>query len=1160
MLGRIGGPAIAPPPRPVAKPVPVANPQTGNNPRGTAITALPQVAPRTVTTGANPRGMTIDLPIRPPTVNDQQAINPDPASVVKVFESQPKAQQQAIVAGAMKNPGLPTSKIVLNYARQAGGYGVPVASVFGPRPTLAQVEQPFHGVAAVIGKMFVNAARDAVSLPAETLPTVAAIGSHVVSAGGDLVTGNFGGAAQQEKQAAGGIVDPYIQLAEHPVRTFVDHPLLTPLMLEPLHGVARVMAAPIRAFAPESALGRVVSTDRPGIALTGKLTHERPAYNLSPTVKPGQVALEKMLYKHAPTGELIPREGGTGSFLRNRQINQEIGQLVGTRERIRVVNREEARGAREDAVTPSLPRRAASAAKRTLAYGSKRAAIPGADVLARIADAAIRRPDTVEEDLRTHLAQVSANRPNLLDDPKALKAHDEYVKQTNRALNNKAFLRNPVPAFKAAAAYAKDYAPVEAEAARLGHFGRITSDALQRRTLMHYAVTHMGASMDDVKGLVDTNGDPLSNGQILSHLKSSDGTGGRLPAYTPDRVRFDSEGDARRANFVSSERRPLPSTKKNTLYAYTHGLTEPGHAALTEQHVLMRGIVDSHHSQNAYLDALPTQKPGGGYWDTFEGAKRDAPPGYRPINVAQPFHSQESLDQALQDAAPATIEEEAVRRSLDLSSRLQPGAKGRWAIVDDRALAALRQHENQIQPNALLRTIRGLNNQFRTVALATSAKHIPGVAQEDLIRDIAGGVGFRSWVTGRRLLSTAEQLRPEAGKELRTSLTGGQLAGMTQAAKTYTVADHWAGTNAYPFLKAMEATFKAPGLRQLRTTWRAWTKFAIGSTKHLLEQQHQIAGLGKAALREHGYAEAARTAGFMGLVHRAFGLHGQMLDDAARGLFDPAKARQMRATINQLYGKWTGLSPSAQTALMFSPFGLWWANSVRFLARMPIDQPVKTGLLAAATVGTQQQRQQQGLDMFAPNALPPYEQGGIPAGGKILAQNYYSPFGIANDPLETAEGLLQPWLTPAVTAALGVDWLGKPLTSPGQNTDRYNEKTPNTGQRLQYIIDSVLASFVPLYSKAEQVATGGATQLDVTPSGILPPLVRGKAPATETPGNGPLAGLKKAMFPFREYTAAQGGSSIGGGLGDIVLPGSGDLSGVVLPGASTGSLKDVVIP
>src|SRR3984885_14089495 len=220
---RRGG-VLPPPP----KPPPNANINTGANPRGVSITARPQVAPRALTTGANPRGVAIAQPSRPPTVNDTEATNPDPASVIKVFEAQPKAQQQAIVAGAQKNPTLPASKIILNYARKAGGLGVSVASVFGPKPTLAQVEAPLNSVGGFIAKLLVHGAMDAYQMPASTVESL-------YGAGKQAVEGHIGTAAKM-------FVDPYVQLAEHPLSTLEQHPLNTALM----------------ALGPEDAIGRGV--------------------------------------------------------------------------------------------------------------------------------------------------------------------------------------------------------------------------------------------------------------------------------------------------------------------------------------------------------------------------------------------------------------------------------------------------------------------------------------------------------------------------------------------------------------------------------------------------------------------------------------------------------------------------------------------------------------------------------------------------------------------------------------------------------------------------------------------------------------------------------------------------------------------------------------
>jgi hypothetical protein len=1081
-------------------------------------------------------------------------------TVLNVFQHQNASQRQAIVKGALTNTASPEAKMIRDYVSQTGGSGsdwttaaIHGATVRAALPALSGFE-----------KVLSNAAMDAANLPAETLSSIAANAGALK----DVLTPGKTGKGLGE---LGNIyVKPYVQTVEHP-KMLLQHPLNEYLMWAgPLHGLTRLAAAPVRALAPESAAGGALSLERPGVAVTGRLTAERPQYSPYPLIKAGQVALEKAAYRRNETGELVPR----GAQRLARQVNQGVGEMVGVQERIRRANRGAVLDARESAIRPSRAVRAAKAVAQSWRYGPEAPTIPGANVLTRIADATIRRPDTVEHDLQLHREQVAANRPNLVLRPRDLAAHDAYVAELDAALNNKAFLRNPVPAFKAAAAYHRDYVPVQNKAQALGHYGDMTREALDRRALYHYASTHMGARVEvdpakwaayeralealpkqhpdwsfgqlqaalrrvrpEPQLLVDKaaaagrdNGvraAPLGLQEILDHLNGPNGTGGRMPTYTPDYASLEPELTARRARYVPQVERPMPARGKNMLYNYTHGLTDPTHASLTDQHVLLQGIVDAHHAQNQYAETLALSKEDGSWWNSYHAAASDAPRGYRPIRLSGPFHPQTSLDMAMDDVHPADIEEEAVRHSLDLNARLQPGGAGRYGIISDQALRALRQHQNQISPGAFWRSVRGLNTQFRTVALATSFRHVPGVLQENLIRDIANGVGVRSWVTGRRILSRAEQLDAERGAESRTALTGGQAAGMTEAGKTYAVSDHWQGTNTYPFLKAMETAFKAPGPRQLRTVWRTWTKFALGTTKHLLEQQHQIAGLGKAALREHGYAEAARANGFMGLVKRAFGLHGQMLDDAARGLFDPAKLRQMRATINRIYGKWTDLTPSAQSVLMFSPFGLWWANSAKFLARMPVDQPLLTSALAAGHMGTAKQRQQEGLDLFAPGHLPLYMQGGIPAGGDIIGQNYYSPFGIANDPLATGQSLLQPWLTPLVLGSLGLNWLGRPLkVAPGA------QQTPELTRRLQYMLNSGLSSFLPFYTKLSQLVEGGGSPYDVSPGGIVPPLARGQAPAMRIPGKGPLVGLEKAARPwraFRRTVPGSGGSTATGG-------------------------------
>lgn len=1018
---------------------------------------------------------------------------------------------------------------------------------------------PFGGQQGAL-QVLKNAGKDAIDLPAQTFSTIGTIGSDVLHA--------------RAGKAASDVFGPFVDLAKNPAGSLLQHPLDTYLMASgALHGATRLGAGAVRTLAPDSATAKALSTEREGVQLGGNLTHERPRSSPYPLIKAGQKAIDRVRYERGPTGELLPKSRN----LKAKLTGLETSRIVGVSERLRQANRDSVVRQRVEAVAPSAAARVAHGAKTALRYDPKAAAIPGAEVLARVADATVRRPDTFREDLLKHIGQVSANRVNLIDMPKLLREHDAYVKALSDAAK-----RDHTPAeiarlFKAAEAYSEDYQAAQDEAHKLGQFGDRNQAALLKRQLQHYAVTHMNGSFDPEFGLMrpgtktevrafvskarqdarnlearaekgaggaakateireaisrawDEQKVPVTNDEILAHLNGKNGTGGRTPAFTSDRARQGS------AFYVSSERRPLPQNAQNTLFAYTHGLTDPTHEALLNQHVRMQGIVDAHKAQNRLISSVAVMKPDGTAWPSYQAALKDAPEGYVPIALSQPFHALDSLDKALEGTNPNDIEREAVTHSLDLNARLNDTGQGRWGLVDENVLKRINEHVSQISSNPAMRAFKMTNNQFRQVALGTSAKHVPGVISEGVIRDIASGVGLSSWITGRRLIGRAEELNPELGRQAHIQLTGGTVAGMTKAMMTRQVSDHFAGTNLYAPLRAFEKLMKTPGPRQVRAAWKAWLRVAINGTKKYIEEQNQTAGVGKAALREFGSEH--------GPFFKALRLQGQMLDDAAKGLFDPKKLRKFRAEVENIYGRWTDLTPTGQNALMFSPFGLWWFNSVKWLARGPIDRPVQTGAIAGATIGTQQERMQQGLDLFAPNAVPSYMQGGIGLGGnKILAQNYYSPFGVANDALQTGGSLIEPALLPIAFGSYGLDYLGRPLNSPG---NPHGDKQSNTGQKLAYISNSLLGLFIPLYSKAEQISEGGASAYDSsTPFN----------PQTKTPGRGVVAGAEKAFRPFRLYDNTPKAS---GGSAKAVIPGSGSLGGAVIPGS--GSLSGAVIP
>lgn len=1076
-------------------------------------------------------------------------------AVVDTFLHQSAPQQHAILQGAFRMPTLEGQTIIkyLQSATQAkipGDLGIKVSvnpqgiKLQPGKSGAAQIEGVLtgagHDLSGLInqipnnapntpgnaiaeraglgpGAIGKNLLKDAVNLPAEVGPSIAI-------PVGDALKGDWKGAYDST-------IGSYVNALKHPVQSIGQHPLDTYLMFS---GVAHPLERGIEAVG-RAATRTPLDLTQPSVALTGNLTHERPPLSTTPHIRVSQKEIGKQFYEPNDQGVLVPRSEN----IRARQVKIETSRLVGQNERVRRAGHSEQVTAHAQSVLKPLAARATHAVKTTLQYDPKAPLIPGADVLSLIAQGIIRRPDTVVADLEKHLAQVSATRPDLLDFPGRLAEHDQYVKDLQAALADKKFLANPKPAFDAAARYAKEYPQVEKQAAALGHFRDMGPDALERRTLMAATLTHMpGARYDLEHGMVRDEPNPemarlearqqsamalsrgattagerasaarailalqdhihqtaetiprqLSTAEMRAFVKTQ--TGGRDVAFVSHEPR---RGDS--AHYVSGQRRPYPAAMGNTLYAFSHGLTNPSHEAMLEQRVRMRGIVDAHKAMNR-LDQQLVTHPADGPWKTYQDAARDTRgTGLVPIRLAQQFHPSASLQQALKGVDMGSLEEEAARRSLNINARLSPSnEKGAYGAIDRHAASQLLAHESLISPNVFLRGFRGANNQFRQVALATSFKHLPGVAQEVLIRSAASGVGPISWFAGRDVLKRMGDFNPDLARERRIQLTGGTVTGQALAIQTRQVAGHFEGTLLHGPLSAWEKAVRAPGLRQASTLWRSWARFTLGGTKRMLEEQAQIAGLGKAVIQEFG--------GSHGLVAKALGTWGQMIDQAAKGIEDEATMRRMGATVRRIYGRWTDLTPGEQTALMFSPFGMWWTNSVQFLARLPVDHPVLTSALAATNAGTEAQRQKLGLDLMAPGALPLYQQGAIPTGSALWSANYYSPAGIANDPLETAGSLIEPWLGTALLGAAGVNWHGGPITSPG-NPKGYT--TSNVGQRATVILNSLAASFIPLYTKAQTLVQGGASSYDT--STLLNPETKG-------PNPGLLKGLVKDVMPVR---------------------------------------------
>jgi hypothetical protein len=128
-------------------------------------------------------------------------------------------------------------------------------------------------------------------------------------------------------------------------------------------------------------------------------------------------------------------------------------------------------------------------------------------------------------------------------------------------------------------------------------------------------------------------------------------------------------------------------------------------------------------------------------------------------------------------------------------------------------------------------------------------------------------------------------------------------------------------------------------------------------------------------------------------------------------------------------------------------------------------------------------QEQQGLE-------PAYLKGGIHVnlplglGGATLQPTYYSPAGVAIEPLKTAASMIAPLEAEVGGAALGLDtFTGKTLTAPHAPKGEATE-----GQRPGVMLQDLLGGLVPGYRQATQLREMGGTPYST--STLLNPTVK----------------------------------------------------------------------
>lgn len=464
---------------------------------------------------------------------------------------------------------------------------------------------------------------------------------------------------------------------------------------------------------------------------------------------------------------------------------------------------------------------------------------------------------------------------------------------------------------------------------------------------------------------------------------------------------------------------------------------------------------------------------------------------------------------------------------------------GPVGLVHSEIAQRMRDYEKDTGKANLLRMPASF---WRKANVAFSVRHIPGVAQEVGGRALMNNIGLLSHMRGSKAYEEILRYGHEhpdpavkLGAQRLQSMGRGTIAAYTEDLSRHVPGEQLARTPlAKPadwWIKGTSHKISGAPLRAVQGAVKGFngvTNRILAYERRAIEHPPQIAGMGK-----HYNAEYKRLTGkrlkvigsFNG-VEKAF-LHGQL---------DPKAMDHAANMFRQYWGDWGRASPAMKKAMSVSPFAQWYLNSLRFIYRtMPLDHPVKTGLLAAIEGATAEKRAAEGQGYkgglplglsLKPTDLEPSQQGSLPFGaGWRIGQEYYTPQGAVSGGLESALDSVLPYASGTWSVLHGIN----PLTDrPLEEKNAQGKKQPITDANQLAMLGALSAaeSFLPpmRYTKtlSEPVAPEKQDALGKA-LGVPGPIWKAFRPLR----------TEKTRFegPTKRAKAVKLGPSLGSGLG-----------------------------
>lgn len=882
----------------------------------------------------------------------------------------------------------------------------------GFQPILGAIAD--SGAVKAVSQTGTNLGKDAIDLTANAIPSAYYVGKNVVEGHPD--------------RAAKMLAQPYIDTAKHPLQSLKDHPLQTVLLASGVEGAVGHGVGKALRVAPSKTLRKAGSTARPAadrvVPGTGLKVEGR--YSKDSIKKGVQVASDKAR----------GRKSDKPLQMTNRQIKKRLDTRVAVNEDVRRVNR---------TLTDKRSRKAA-----------------GKKPTAAVTLTAQNVIDGTLADLKAYRREVAANPPSSAAERRQ---HADTLKMLDEAI-----AKHDEGAVKTAAEQMKAQSvPVQA---RLAKTGLVDAAQAERARLMPYALRKMGAVHDKKRGLL-LHDEPLSTGAIRAHMKANNVTEPAFVTHAPN-----SRGA--RNYYVSQMEPPRAVKRGRTGESLRKGTADLHPETMVESNVRAQGLVDAAHGYQSIIREAGVRGRSGKtkVYASHDGAMRAAADletqngvRFRPVRVV-PFQSSKALTDSMLHGIDETANFKTISEQLQNAISDHPSDKsGQWVLVPEATARQLSDHIHKTNSMGPVGKMWG--SAFRTTVLATNPKWLVGNDVEAALRAAVAHAGPRSYITGRAALKRIEKADPELAKQIRASTVGGGHYTQQFRLNRKVTTSSFDG-------RAQQAAARigqighAPGVKQVRQAWHAYTQFVFHTLNGRIESQFQTAMLGK-ALRDHPL-----------MNDRVVKLSQKAFDDYAQGLRDPNVAVQLGREIETMYGKYNGFSPQMRNLVAgYMPFIAWSLNAIKFVGLvLPRDHPVLTSLLVAANQASADWRREHGLVMGEKGAAPGWLQGSIPgADGSHLRISRYTPFG-AFDEGGSIAGTLASNLLPqgmSIYRALvdGTDWKGKNLVKNG-------EAPP--GVRIAAATDAFLGSVIPLYSQTKKTAENhGDPSSALDPFAWVPP-------------------------------------------------------------------------